>query len=332
MKIAVTTGDPAGIGPDVALLHTLAPDQGGTDKLVVLGDCRVLDTRARMLGLTPGTEWRQALKDKVGISVEHIAADTPVVAGKTDPRNAHHVLAQIDRGIAGCRNGEFDALVTGPVNKAMINEAGITFSGHTDYLARTCGCDTVMMLACDTLRVVPTTTHLPLSKVPTALTQERLERTLRIVHRDMRRLFGIGEPRIAVCGLNPHAGESGHLGREEIEVIRPVLDRLASTMHLTGPLPADTAFTPQQLSECDVVVTMYHDQGLPVIKHADFDNTVNVTLGLPLVRTSVDHGTALELAGTGRASARNLYAAINCASRLAQRLSDGGADGEAPQR
>ncbi len=327
MKIAVTTGDPAGIGPDVALLHAFAPDQGlGTqpahaDQLVFIGDRKALCERAGALGLEcePALS-AEPVSANAQVTVEHVAADAPVVAGAADPRNARHVLAQIDRGIAGCRDGTFDALVTGPVNKAAINAAGIAFSGHTEYLARACGCDTVMLLACEKLRVASATTHLPLSAVPQALTRALLERTLRIVHADMRRLFGIGKPRITVCGLNPHAGEDGYLGHEEEQVIRPVLDQLAATMHLTGPLPADTAFTPQQLSGCDVVVAMYHDQGLPVIKYADFDNAVNITLGLPFVRTSVDHGTALELAGTGRASPASLGAAVAYASRLASRL------------
>ncbi len=316
MKIAVTTGDPAGIGPDVVLMLARArAGQPGADRLIVLGDRDVLLERGETLGI----EAAFATSPAAHATLLNIAADAPVVAGTADPRNARYVLAQLDVGIAGCRDNTFDALVTGPVNKAAINEAGVAFSGHTEYLADACGCDTVMLLACEGLRVALVTTHLPLGAVPQALTRARLERTLRIVHADLRRLFGIAEPRITVCGLNPHAGENGHLGHEEEQVIRPVLEQLGATMNLTGPLPADTAFTPQQLSGCDVVVAMYHDQGLPVIKHADFDNTVNVTLGLPFVRTSVDHGTALELAGTGRASPASLAAAVACASRLAAR-------------
>ena len=317
MRIAVTTGEPAGIGPDIAALltctHSILPC---ACQLTVIGDLDVLHERARMMGVKIGADTDVNEKP---ISLLHVATDVPVVVGVTDPRNARYVLAQIDTAIGGCRDGTFDALVTGPVNKATLNDAGIAFSGHTEYLAAACGCDTVMMLACEGLRVALTTTHLPLRNVADALTREHLERTLHIVHADMQRLFGIARPRISVCGLNPHAGEGGHLGREEEQVIRPVLEQLAATMDLTGPLPADTAFTPQRLSACDVVVAMYHDQGLPVIKHADFDNTVNITLGLPFVRTSVDHGTALELAGSGNASAENLTAAVICAQRLAEK-------------
>ena len=324
MRIAVTTGDPAGVGPDVALLHAFSSDRPSrAGQLIIIGDRTVLSERARALGLECGRALSaNPAPANAEVSVEHVAAKVPGVAGAADPRNARHVLAQIDHGVAGCRAGNFDALVTGPVNKAVINEAGIAFSGHTEYLASVCDCDTVMMLTCGTLRVALATTHLPLSAVPRALTRERVERTLRIVDRDVRRLFGIDEPRISVCGLNPHAGENGYLGHEEERVIRPALDRLAGTMKLTGPLPADTAFTRQQLDNSDVVVAMYHDQGLPVVKHAGFGNTVNVTLGLPFVRTSVDHGTALELAGTGRASPASLRAAVSCASRLAERAAN----------
>ena len=310
MNIAVTTGDPAGIGPDIAVTllaeHAEKPLAGC---LTLIGDHDVLAERAKTLGV--GREWEN-------VALLDVPAGAPVTAGRTDPRNAHHVLAQIDAAVSGCRDGAFDALVTGPVNKAAIVEGGGAFTGHTEYLATACGCDTVMMLACDTLRVALATTHLPLAAVPQALTREKLVRTLRIVHADMERLFSVAAPRIAVCGLNPHAGEGGHLGDEEQRVIRPAIEELAATVQLTGPLPADTAFTPRQLARCDVVVAMYHDQGLPVIKHADFDNAVNVTLGLPFVRTSVDHGTALELAGTGRASAAGLAAAVACAGRLAR--------------
>ncbi len=323
MKVAVTTGDPAGIGPDIAL--ALGADQTKehlVDQLVLIGDRQVLAERAELLGskISPEELPMESSATPNPLQLAQVTADAPAAAGRADPHNARYVLAQIDAGIAGCRDGAYDALVTAPVNKAVINQAGIAFSGHTEYLADACGCDTVMMLVCETLRVALATTHLPLSAVAQALTCARLERTLRVVDQAMRRMFGIDEPRIAVCGLNPHAGEDGHLGHEETQIIRPVLDQLSATMNLNGPLPADTAFTPRQLTDCDAVVAMYHDQGLPVIKHAGFGNTVNITLGLPFVRTSVDHGTAFDLAGTGRASAASLRAAVVQAGRLADNL------------
>ena len=324
MRIAVTTGDPAGIGPDVALmlLHTNVECFGG-EQIILLGDSEVLHERSEMLGVDFACgEILSAANDQAHgpTALLDIKTDTKVTPGIADPRNARHVLTQINTAITGCRNGLFDALVTAPVNKTAINEAGVSFSGHTEYLAATCNCDTVMMLACEGLRAALVTTHLPLSAVPAALTQRRLLRTLQIVHQNMRLLYDLKQPRIAVCGLNPHAGEGGHLGSEEQQIIRPVLEQLADEMYLLGPLPADTAFTPRQLSKCDVVVAMYHDQALPVIKHADFDRAVNITLGLPFVRTSVDHGTALELAGSGRASSTSLSAAVTTATRLARRL------------
>jgi 4-hydroxythreonine-4-phosphate dehydrogenase len=228
------------------------------------------------------------------------------------------VLALLDAGIDGCLDGRFDALVTAPVHKGVINDAGIPFTGHTEYLAARCGADLpVMMLVGGGLRVALATTHLPLSQVSSALTAARLEQVIRVLNADLRAKFGCGAPRILVCGLNPHAGEGGHLGREEIEVIEPVIERLrAEGFGLTGPVPADTAFLPERLAGHDAVLAMFHDQGLPVLKHASFGHAVNVTLGLPIVRTSVDHGTALDLAGTGRADVGSLRAALRLAVDL----------------
>ena len=242
------------------------------------------------------------------------------VCGRPDPANARYVLAALDRAIDGCLGGELDALVTGPVQKSVINDAGHSFSGHTEFLADLTHTRTpVMMLVAGRLRVALVTTHLPLRSVPAAITKRRLTSTLRVLERDLREKFGCARPRILVCGLNPHAGESGHLGREEIDVIEPVIaDLQGDGMDLIGPLPADTLFVPARLADADAVLAMYHDQGLPVLKHAGFGEAVNVTLGLPIIRTSVDHGTALDLAGTGRADEGSLQAAVELAIALAQ--------------
>ena len=251
----------------------------------------------------------------------HVAAPAPVAAGRLDPANGRHVLALLDRALDGCRSGEFAAMVTAPVQKSTINDAGVPFTGHTEYLAERTGTPrVVMMLAGGGLRVALATTHLPLSAVPAAITREGLEARLRILERDLRLRFGIDRPRILVAGLNPHAGESGHLGREEIEVISPVIESLRREgLAVEGPLPADTLFTARVLAGADAVLAMYHDQGLPVLKHASFGHAVNVTLGLPVVRTSVDHGTALDLAGSGEVDAGSLEAAILLAIDLARR-------------
>ena len=323
MNIAITTGEPAGIGPDVVVQFVLSHgNRRQAIHLTVIGDHDVLTERGEMLGY--GDDFKNP-DTLTCITPLHIKTTVPVLAGVADPRNAGYVLAQIDAAIEGCLNGTFDAMVTAPVNKAIISETNPAFVGHTEYLAAACDRDTVMMLTCDAFRVALATTHLPLNRVSQTLTREGLKRTLKIVHTDLRRLYGISHPRIAVCGLNPHAGENQRFGDEEERVIRPVLEELTRgkwKMHLTGPLPADTAFTPQQLRRCDVVVAMYHDQGLPVIKHAAFDRAVNVSLGLPFIRTSVDHGTALALAGSGQASSSSLDAAIACAIELAGRAGD----------
>ncbi|MFL6713889.1 MAG: 4-hydroxythreonine-4-phosphate dehydrogenase PdxA, partial [Sulfurifustis sp.] len=246
-----------------------------------------------------------------------VSAAAPVVPGRLDVRNAPYVFETLRVAVDGCRNGEFDALVTGPVQKSVLNDAGIPFTGHTEFIGDRCGVEPVMMLACPTLRVALVTTHVPLAEVSRHITRERLRRVLTTLHDDLRCKFGIADPRISVCGLNPHAGEAGHLGREEIETIAPVVEELARAgLRVRGPLPADTAFIPAQLAQTDTVLAMYHDQGLPVLKHHDFANAVNVTLGLPFVRTSVDHGTALDLAGTGRADSSSLRAALALARQL----------------
>lgn len=305
--IAITSGEPAGIGPDICL--ALA-ERAFDARLVVFGDRGLFAERARLLG-----------RDAGALDIRHIPLEKSALAGRCDPANARYVLELLDAALAGCRSGEFAALVTAPVHKGVINDAGIPFTGHTEYLAEKTGTPrVVMMLAGGGLRVALATTHLPLKDVPAAITPAELETTLRILHADLRAKFGFERPRILVAGLNPHAGEGGHLGREEIEIIAPVLEKLrAEGMELVGPLPADTLFTKNVLAGSHAQLAMYHDQGLAVLKFAAFDEGINVTLGLPVIRTSVDHGTALELAGTGRASPTSLYAAIDAAIAMARR-------------
>lgn len=314
--IALTPGEPAGIGPDVAVhLAQQAPAYA----LVLIADPAMLEARARQLHLPfAAREWKGRDVASPGVYVLPAKAKHPVKPGQLDVANAPYVIETLRTAVAGCLRGEFDALVTGPVHKGVINDAGIAFTGHTELLAAQSGAaQPVMMLACPGLRVALATIHLPLAAVPGAITRERLTAVLEVLHDDLQQKFGIADPRILVCGLNPHAGESGHLGREEIEVIEPVLrDLSARGMRLRGPVPADTAFIPAQLADVDAVLAMYHDQGLPVLKHHDFAHAVNITLGLPFVRTSVDHGTALELAGTGRADVSSLLAAIEMARSL----------------
>ncbi len=314
-RLALTAGEPAGIGPDLCLelARRCADVDPGCD-IVCLTDRSLLDERATQLGIP-------RFADSGRFMVEHVAVAAPVVTGRLDVRNAPHVLAMLDRAIAGCRSGEFDGMVTAPVQKSIINDAGIAFSGHTEYLADACGvARPVMMLACQAMKVALVTTHLPLSAVPAAITPAALDETLRIVDHDLRELYGIASPRLLVCGLNPHAGEGGHLGHEDDAVIAPALARArAAGIACTGPLPADTAFLPRNVEAHDVVIAMYHDQGLPVLKYAGFGRAINITLGLPLLRTSVDHGTALDLAGTGRADAGSLDEALQLAARIARR-------------
>jgi 4-hydroxythreonine-4-phosphate dehydrogenase len=299
--IAVTTGEPAGIGPEIC---TALLDAPGDQRLVLIGDRELLE--------------RTAGRPLPEESVLHVPLAAPARPGRLDPANAGYVLATLDAGVDGCLAGRFDALVTAPVHKGVINDAGTPFTGHTEYLAARTGAPLpVMLLVGGGLRVALATTHLPLARVSAALDGGRLADVLRVLDADLRAKFGIAAPRILVCGLNPHAGEGGHLGREEIEVIAPTLERLRGEgLRLTGPVPADTAFLPAQLAGHDAVLAMYHDQGLPVLKHASFGHAVNVTLGLPIVRTSVDHGTALDLAGTGRADPGSLRAAVRLAAGL----------------
>jgi 4-hydroxythreonine-4-phosphate dehydrogenase len=276
-----------------------------------LADESLLRARAAQLGIPwpTGTAFR----------VRHMPLAAPATAGQLDIRNAHWVLSLLDAALAGCRDGTYHAMVTAPVQKSIINDAGIAFTGHTEYLADRCGVKRpVMLLAAGSLRVALATTHLPLANVSSSITGSTLDETLDIIHHELGSFWGIPAPRIAVTGLNPHAGEGGHLGREEIDTIAPAVARAkARGIRATGPWPADTLFTPRQLEQVDVVLAMYHDQGLPVLKYAGFGHAVNVTLGLPVIRTSVDHGTALDLAATGRAEDGSLKAAVQLASQLA---------------
>jgi 4-hydroxythreonine-4-phosphate dehydrogenase len=319
-RIALTSGEPAGIGPELCL--ALAREALECD-LVCVADRDLLAERAHQLSLPvtlqdydAGTRRKHAPRQLTVLHQPLAAVSSP---GKLDPRNASYVLSMLDRAIDGTVAGEFDAIVTAPVHKGVVNDAGVPFRGHTEYLAeRTGGARPVMMLVSGSMRVALATTHLPLREVSPSITIESLCEIGEILHRDLGRWWGIAAPRIAVCGLNPHAGEGGHLGDEEIRVIAPAVARLRERgILVTGPVPADTIFVPRLLAGCDVVLAMYHDQGLPVIKHAGFDRAVNVTLGLPILRTSVDHGTALELAGTGRADAGSLLAAIRLAVTMA---------------
>jgi 4-hydroxythreonine-4-phosphate dehydrogenase len=325
MRIAITPGEPAGIGPD--LVVTLAQHAHNAE-LVAVADPELLTTRAEQLGLAlklrrfdPAAEPAASAAGELTIIEQKLAQ--PVTAGEPDPANAPYILETLRRATDGCLNGEFAALVTAPVHKGVINDAGIPFSGHTEFLAEHCKAALpVMMLCTRSLRVALLTTHLPLAKVPAAITADRLERVIRIIHADLGVLEGLADPRITVLGLNPHAGENGHLGREERDIIEPVLAKLRRAgFTLTGPLPADSAFTPGPLGQTDLVLAMYHDQGLPVLKYSGFGEAINVTLGLPVIRTSVDHGTALDIAGTGKAKAGSLEAAVELAIRYARQRS-----------
>ena len=294
-RIALTSGEPAGVGPELCV--RVARESRGAE-LVVIGDRTLLAGAPR---------------------VEHVPLARPATPGKLDPANARYVLAVLDRAIAGCLSGEFAAMVTAPVQKSVINDAGIAFTGHTEYLAERAGAEhVVMMLVGGGLRVALATTHLPLGEVPAAITADSLKRTLRVLDADLRKRFRIARPRILVAGLNPHSGESGHLGHEDAETIAPAIAAArAAGIEASGPLPADTLFVPERLKHADAVLAMYHDQGLPVLKYASFGHGVNVTLGLPFVRTSVDHGTALDIAGSGRADPGSLREALELAIELA---------------
>ena len=316
--LAVTSGEPAGVGPELCLRLI---DHDWPGRLVVLADEQMLGERMRQLGMSiPLHSYEPSEPPPAGaLEVLHTPCAVPVAPGRLDAGNGRSVLAMLDRAIDGCVRGEFAGMVTAPVHKGVICEAGVPFSGHTEYLAESTGtARVVMMLVGGGMRVALVTTHLPLADVPSAITTTALAETLDILDHDLRERFSLAQPRILVAGLNPHAGEGGHMGREEIEVISPVLERLRQTgMDLVGPLPADTLFVPHTLQQGDAVLAMYHDQGLPVLKHASFGGGVNVTLGLPIIRTSVDHGTALDLAGTGRADPGSLFAAVRLAFEMA---------------
>ncbi len=316
--LAVTAGEPAGIGPDLVLMHKIEPNV----RLVVIADRYLLESRAHELGLKvilADFETNAPVSGK--LEVLHMPLAAPVQTGKLDPRNSFYVLDTLNRAITGCLSGEFSAVVTAPVHKGVINDAGIPFTGHTEFFAKATSTPTVvMMLIGGGLKVALATTHLPLSRVCEAINKPQLESVLRVLHADLQYRFGLKNPRILISGLNPHAGEGGHLGREEIEVILPVIEKLRiEGMLLTGPLPADTLFTPPWLSTHDAVLAMYHDQGLSVLKYASFGSGVNVTLGLPIIRTSVDHGTALDRAGSGNISTGSMTEAIRTALMLTSR-------------
>lgn len=324
-KILICSGEPAGIGPDIVIKTA---QQKFDAALTVVGDPNLLSARAELLGMafefneyvsTDKSNRCDSEGNPARISVIPVDVATAVTPGKLDSKNSRYVIQCIDTAVDLCRSGEFDAMVTAPVHKGIINDAGIPFSGHTEWLAkRTSAEQPVMMLANGTTRICLATTHLPLKDVPAQITVSRIKSTLEIMANGITDLYNIPNPRIGVCGLNPHAGEGGHLGKEEIEIIQPaILEMQQQGFNLIGPLPADTAFTQTQLSQLDGVLAMYHDQGLPVIKHSGFGEVVNITLGLPIIRTSVDHGTALELAGSGLAMESSLVAAINLAIEFA---------------
>jgi len=315
--LALTTGEPAGIGPDLAVMWA---QNVRRVPLVALADPALLAARAKQLGvkldIVPYPGEVTCAPGALSVQPVHVAGE--VVAGKLDVVNVPYVLKTLTLATDGCVEGRFAGVVTGPVQKSIINDAGIEFSGHTEFLAQRCGCSTVvMLLVAGGLRVALATTHVPLSAVPALITRQRLTEVLDVLLTDLTRRFGIARPRVLVAGLNPHAGEGGHLGREEIDVIEPVC-RAFADRGVIGPLPADTLFTQRLLAGADAVLAMYHDQGLPVLKHVGFGSAVNVTLGLPIVRTSVDHGTALDLAGRGGVDAGSFVAAIALAASLSR--------------
>ena len=322
-RIALTPGEPAGIGPDlcVKLAQLKLPYQ-----LVVVADPEMLNQRAEILGLPIKlNEFNPdlpSLEQVAGLlTVMPVKLAEKAVCGQTNILNSSYVLQTIELAVTGCIEGLFSAIVNGPVQKSIINEAGFSFSGHTEFIAGITGGYPVMMLATEGLRVALATTHLPLKNVSSAITYTSLISVIKILHNELRTRFNIDQPKILICGLNPHAGENGYMGREEIDIITPVIQKLQEQgMDLTGPLPADTIFTPKYLANADVVLAMYHDQGLPVLKYHGFGKAVNITLGLPIIRTSVDHGTALDLAGTGNANIGSLEYALHTALTMAKHL------------
>lgn len=322
LRFALTAGEPAGIGPDLCLMlaHEMQPYP-----LIAISNIEMLNQRAAQLGLhveliaVQPDAWPNTPAPANSLYVWDTPLYEPVVAGQLNQANAQHVLEVLTRAGQGCLDGVFSGMITAPVHKGIINDAGVPFSGHTEFLQELSQApQVVMMLATHGLRVALVTTHLPLREVADAVTSERIETITRILYSELQQKFAIKKPRILVCGLNPHAGEDGHLGHEERDIIEPTLDRLrAEGMDLVGPLPADTLFTPINLKDCDAVLAMYHDQGLPVLKHRGFGAAVNISLGMPLVRTSVDHGTALELAGTGEIDSGSLHIALETAYQMA---------------
>ena len=315
--IVITPGEPAGIGPDLVVQ---AAQRGRQMPWLVIADKGMLAARAQLLQLplTLDDNLQSPSLLPGHLTILHSPLANTVIPGQLDTANVPGVMAALDAAIAGCMHGDYAALLTGPMQKSVVNDAGIAFSGHTEYLAEKSGvADVVMLLMTDAMRVALATTHLPLAQVANALTQPLLERRLHILNNTLRQQFAVAQPRILVAGLNPHAGEGGHLGSEELEVIQPVCERLRRQgMDLVGPLPADTLFTPKYLQHADAVMSMFHDQGLPVLKYSGFGQAVNVTLGLPFIRTSVDHGTALDIAGSGDADLGSLSAALTVASEL----------------
>jgi 4-hydroxythreonine-4-phosphate dehydrogenase len=322
-RFALTPGEPAGIGPDLCLLIAAEPQPY---PLIAITSRDLLAERATQLGVVVNLlsvspdAWPEQPAPAGSLYVWDTPLRAPVVAGQLDKANGAFVLETLTRAGQGCIDGAFTGMITAPVHKGVINDGGIAFSGHTEFLAELTQTEqVVMMLATGDLRVALVTTHLPLRDVADAITPQVLERVTRILHADLVNKFGISRPRILVCGLNPHAGEGGHLGREEIDIIEPAMERLRSEgMDLRGPLPADTLFTPKYLEHCDAVLAMYHDQGLPVLKYKGFGAAVNVTLGLPIIRTSVDHGTALDLAGSGKIDTGSLHVALQTAYQMAE--------------
>lgn len=321
-RIAITPGEPAGIGPDLVIAIA---QQSWPVQIVVVASKALIEQRAKQLNL-PITiiaydENSKAMPQQAGsITLLDIPLATPCVAGTLDTNNGAYVVETLKVASDKNMSGEFDAVVTGPVHKGLINKAGIPFSGHTEYFAHQANCsDVVMMLATEGLRVALVTTHIPLAYVSKAITYERLQKVTRILHQDLKTKFGIESPKIYACGLNPHAGEDGHLGREELDIMIPAFDELRDEgIKIIGPLPADTIFQEKYLADADAILTMYHDQGLPVLKYKGFGSSVNITLGLPFIRTSVDHGTALELAGTGAADSGSMMEAMRNAINLAK--------------
>lgn len=321
-RIAVSPGEPAGIGPDLCIL--LAENEFDC-QIICYCDPLLLQTRAAALGRpmemrevnfnSPAQQTESGVLHYVPINSLYTSK-----SGQLNTANAGYVLDVLTQATLACQQNLCDALVTGPIHKGIINQAGVEFSGHTEYLGELCHATPLMMLASPTMRVALLTTHIPLLEVPAQITTQRLHSVLNILHRDLKAQFGIDQPRIMVCGLNPHAGEGGHMGREEVEIIEPALQQLREQgMTLIGPLPADTVFTPKQLDRCDVVLAMYHDQGLPALKQTGFGQAVNITLGLPIIRTSVDHGTALDLAGTRQIDTGSMQVAIELAAELARK-------------